>query len=100
VQPTWLPLDISGFTVLQAGVYVTGNPADVFLTLVSETHEGAEVESRLCSLREAGLEYGRWVQLSVPLKLFRDTVDLSRIRLVKFIGHESFRLELRQIYIR
>jgi hypothetical protein len=100
LQPTWLPVDISSLEQLCVGMRVSGTPPDVLVSLVSQLPAGEEVESRFCSLKAEGLRYGHWVNLALPLTAFRETADLRAIRLVKFIGFASFRLELRRIYIR
>lgn len=100
LQPTWLPIDIRACRELRFEIRVTGGPPDVFVSLVSQSPEEAEIESRLRSLNAHGLKYKRWIQISLPLGPFGGEVDLSRIRLIKFLGCDCFRLELRRIYIR
>jgi hypothetical protein len=99
LEPTWQPQDISSRTKLRFGIRVEGGPPDVLVTLVSIDSAGSETESAEQSLRVEGLEYGRWMDVSVPLERFQHSVDLTSIRLVKFVGYASFRLDLRQIYI-
>jgi hypothetical protein len=100
LQPTWLPVDISSRQHLCVGLRVSGTPPDVLVSLVSQVPGSEEVESRVCSLKAEGLRYGRWEHFALPLAAFRETVDLRAVRLVKFVGFASFRLELRRIYIR
>jgi hypothetical protein len=109
LEPTWLPVDISSFQKLKFAIRVTGQPEDVYLCLVSQSPGGIEVESPNRSLKAEGLEYQRWMHLSIPLANFQaghlqggdlqGSIDLSCVRLVKFFGPGSFRLELRQIYV-
>ncbi len=99
IEPTWLPVDLTSFHHLRFSMRVTGNPPDVLLSLVSQTPGDVEIESKHLSLKSQGLHYSRWVDLSIPLASFAETVDLSRIRLIKLVGYASFHLELRRIYI-
>jgi hypothetical protein len=99
LQPTWLPSNISRFTALRFAIRVRETPPDVLLSLVSQSPGGLEIESGARSLRSEGLEYGPWMELSVPLAGFEGSVDLSCVRLIKFVGYASFRLELARIYI-
>jgi hypothetical protein len=99
LQATWLPVDISARRALRFAARVTGTPPDVLVTLVSKSAAGTETESRRFSLKSAGLEYGRWMELSIALADFRESVDLSCVRLLKFEGYACFRLELSRVYI-
>jgi hypothetical protein len=99
LQATWLPVDVSSRAALRFAARVTGTPPDVCVTLVSQTRAGIEMESRQISLKSEGLAYGRWMELSISLAQVADTVDLSCVRLVKFLGDSSFRLELARVYI-
>lgn len=99
LQPTWLATDVREFRELCFDIRVAGAPPDVFLSLVSQNPDQAERESHLESLKAHGLEPKRWVHISLPLAAFADSVDLSRIRLMKLVGYDRFTLELRRVYI-
>lgn len=99
LQPTWQPVDISSYQVLRFFLRVSGAPSDVLVTLVSQETDGSERESSPYLLKSVELEGGKWISVSIPVSHFGTSVDLGRVRLVKYVGYASFQLELASIYI-
>jgi hypothetical protein len=99
LQPTWQAVDISSHHVLRFSIRVLGSPADVLVSLVSQDPNGSERESSPYVLKSTALEGGEWIGISIPLPHFAASVDLQRIRLVKFVGFASFQFQLARIHI-
>jgi hypothetical protein len=99
LQPTWQPVDISSHHVVRFSIRVSGPAADVFVSLVSQDSDGSERESSRFALKSSELAGDGWISISIPLSRFAESVDLERIRLVKFVGFASFQFELARIYI-
>jgi Phytanoyl-CoA dioxygenase (PhyH) len=101
LQPTWLPVDVTPYGALQFSIRVPAlGPSDIYVNLVSQSEEGVEHNSCELSLHEQGLQPGEWTDLSLPLDQFTgDGFDRKSVRLVKFVSHQSCRLELSKIYL-
>ncbi len=93
------PVDISSHHVLRFLIRVPGPAADVFVSLVSQGSDGSERESGRLALKASELAGVGWISISLPLLDFAASVDLERIRLVKFVGFASFQFELARVYI-
>lgn len=101
LQPTWLGYDTTPYQTLSFSMRTAGNvPRDLRITLTSIEADGGEHESDPVSLQASSGPADEWMARSIPLEQFRGNgVDLRSIRLIKFSGTGSFRLELAKIYL-
>ncbi|MEP7362524.1 MAG: hypothetical protein ABI972_04645 [Acidobacteriota bacterium] len=101
LQPTWLDYDASAFQRLSFAIRVSANvPRDLRVTITSTSPDGVENESAPVYPRDAGMQPDVWSPISIPLDKFSGPgIDVGSIRLIKFSGTGSFRLELAKIYL-
>ena len=102
IQPSWEPFDLSGFTRLNFLIRVSEKmSSDIKVHLTSKGTNDLESLSRQISLVKKGIPREEFHQFSVPLCEFENGngFEITRTKLVTFIGLNSFRMELAKIYI-
>jgi hypothetical protein len=101
LQPTWQPVDVTRLHALQFFIRVAEPlPADVYVCMVSQSEDGTEHTSHEISLKERGLQSGNWTNVAIPVDQFSGNgFDPKSTRLVKFVAHQTCRIELSKIYI-
>jgi hypothetical protein len=102
LQPTWMPVDVTGHDVLSLHVFAEGDVGEVLLELVSLDEEGNEWNSEQVKLFPRGLQVGEARHFEIQLSDFVGPPEfqLDRVRTVKFLGYGSFLLEVWEVHLK